>query len=105
MTNDLGVLEKKYQALQGCFDEARLRLWAAVEARSLGHGGVARVAEVTGLSRRTVHRGVAALAGTQRGVEALPPKRVRRAGAGRKPLPVKAAKLREDLEALVEPLT
>lgn len=52
-----------------------------------------------------MHRGVAALAGTQRGVEALPPKRVRRAGAGRKPLPVKAAKLREDLEALVEPLT
>ena len=105
MTNDLGVLEKKYQALKGCFDEARLRIWAAVEARSLGHGGVARVAEVTGLSRRTVHRGLAELAGTKSGVEALPPKRVRTPGAGRKKLTAKDAKLLEDLEALVAPHT
>jgi hypothetical protein len=105
MTNDMNVLRAKFQALKSCFDEARLRIWAAAEARSMGHGGVARVAEVTGLSRRTVHRGLVALAGAQSGALALPAHRVRTPGAGRKRLVAKDAKLLEDLEALVEPHT
>ena len=34
------VIAKKYRALSGVLNETTLRLWAAVEARSLGHGGV-----------------------------------------------------------------
>jgi len=98
-------LRKKFQALIGSFDEARLRIWAAAEARSLGHGGVAQLAQVTGLSRRTVHRGLAELEGSKRGVLPLPANRVRTPGAGRKTLLAKDAKLLEDLEALVEPHT
>jgi len=105
MTHDTSVLRKKFQALIGSFDEARLRIWAAAEARSLGHGGVAQLAQVTGLSRRTVHRGLAELEGSKRGVLPLPANRVRTPGAGRKTLLAKDAKLLEDLEALVEPHT
>src|SRR5712692_7999475 len=58
MAIDMKKLREKYVALKGCLDEARLRWWAAAEARSLGHGGVTCVAEATGLNRRTLHRGL-----------------------------------------------
>jgi hypothetical protein len=58
MTNDLGVLEQNYQALKNCFDKAQLLVWAALEARSQECGSVAPMVKVTGLSRRTVHRGL-----------------------------------------------
>jgi hypothetical protein len=35
---DTGIVEGKYRALVGRFDEAALRLWAAVEAQALGRG-------------------------------------------------------------------
>src|SRR3954452_20650265 len=36
--SDVGTIEDKYRALAGRLDEAMLRLWAAVEARTLGRG-------------------------------------------------------------------
>jgi hypothetical protein len=53
------VVEAKYQILAGRFDEATLRLWAAAEARSLGRGGVSLVAWTVGVSRTTIHAGLA----------------------------------------------
>src|SRR3990172_3983682 len=105
MKIDMRVLREKYAALKGCLDEARLRLWAAVEARSLPGGGVAQVAKVTKLSRRTIHRGLLEL--KQKGSErvALTPERVRLPGAGRKKLTERDPSLTADLEALVEPTT
>ncbi len=38
----------KYRALASRLDEVTLRLWAAVEARSLGRGGVSAVAKAIG---------------------------------------------------------
>jgi len=49
------VIEEKFHALAGRLDEATLRLWAAVEARALGHGGISVVANAVGLSRTTIH--------------------------------------------------
>jgi transposase len=103
MAINLSVLKKKHDALRGCLDEARLRLWAAVEARSLGRGGIACVARITGLSRRTIHRGLQEL---QAGIalRALPRVgRIRRVGGGRKTLMEKDPQLLDDLEGLVEP--
>src|SRR3954447_3556762 len=57
--SDVGTIEDKYRALAGRLDEAMLRLWAAVEARTLGRGGVSTVAKATGLSRGEGHRLVA----------------------------------------------
>ena len=99
------VLREKYAALKGCLDEARLRLWAAVEARSLPRGGVAQVAKVTQLSRRTIHRGLVELKQKASKRVALAPERVRTPGAGRKKLTERDPNLVADLEALVEPTT
>ena len=99
------AVEIMYQALSGRLDEATLRVWAATEARSLGRGGVSAVAKATGLSRTTIHAGLAELkapglacagAGDER-------PRVRAAGGGRKKLTDKDAQLLHDLDALVEP--
>ena len=65
------MIEEKFQALSGRLDEATLRLWAAVEARALGHGGVSTVASAVGMSRTTIYAGLRELAMTprsQRGV-------------------------------------
>ncbi len=103
-------IEVKYRALADRLDEATLRLWAAVEARSLGRGGVSAVARAVGLSRTTIHAGLAELGRTAvaaRTLDAGVPKqsRVRVPGGGRKKLVAKDATLLSDLDALIEPTT
>jgi hypothetical protein len=102
---DVTIIQAKYQALFGRLDEATLRLWAATEARSLGRGGVSLVAKAIGMSRTTVHAGLAELkvaesAATHAGDARL---RSRAIGGGRKRLADKDASLLHDLDALVEP--
>ena len=99
--DDKTTIGTKYQAISVRFDEASLRIWAAVEARSLGHGGISLVAQATGLSRATIHAGLAELKDTTP-IESSG-KRVRAAGGGRKKLIDKDEHLLRDLDALVEP--
>ena len=105
---DLAMIEAKFQALSGRLDEATLRMWAATEARSLGRGGVSAVAKAIGMSRTTIHTGLAEL----KAASALAPDgkrkarpRIRATGGGRKKLIAKDADLLRDLDALVEPMS
>ena len=52
------MMEDKCRALAGRLDETTLRLWAAVEDRTLGWGGVSTVAKATGMSRTTICSGL-----------------------------------------------
>ena len=52
------AVQGKFNVLRPLLDERTRRLWAAAEARAIGRGGIARVAEATGLSRGTVRAGV-----------------------------------------------
>jgi DNA-binding phage protein len=61
-------------------DERSRRLFAGLLARQGGHGGIQQVAEITGLSRITIRRG---LRESERG-QAESSSRVRRRGGGRK---------------------
>ena len=101
------VIEEKFRALSGRLDEATLRLWAAVEARALGHGGVSTVASAVGLSRTTIYAGLRELAMTPYSGEPVTARvsGVRAKGGGRKKLTVKDPTLLRDLDALVEPTT
>src|SRR3954470_24894456 len=109
--SDTQVIEDKYRALVGRLDEATLRLWAAVEARSLARGGVSKVAKATGLSRTTIYAGLKELESTMRPLASSLPvavgntgkPRIRAKGGGRKRLTDKDATLLHDLDALVEP--
>jgi DNA-binding phage protein len=61
-------------------DERSRRLFVGIVARQRGHGGVQQVADITGLSRMTIRRG---LRESERG-QAASSDRVRRPGGGRK---------------------
>jgi Rhodopirellula transposase DDE domain len=95
-------LGEKYQALAPLLDERGLRRWAATEARALGWGGIAAVAQTTGLSRTTIRSGIAELRSPR---PELPPGRVRRPGAGCPRLTDRDPRLLDDLSKLLEPAT
>jgi transposase len=97
-------IRRKFRLLQPEMDERMRRQWAAAEARELGWGGVSLVAEATGMSRPTITVGLRELdlPAQQRAAEGL---RVRRPGAGRRPLKESDPGLLAALEALIEPMT
>ena len=100
------VFEAKYITLKSLLDERARRLWAAVEARSLGRGGIIRVAEATGLAQATIRAGLKELAlATSNDDGPLPGARLRPPGGGRKPVTEHDPALLRELEALVGPVS
>ena len=81
---DERAIGERYRLLseRGVLDERGRRLWAAVEARSAGRGGIAAVARATGMAVETIRTGICELESG----ETLERGRVRRPGGGRKPL-------------------
>ena len=89
--------------------EDHRRRYAAVEALKIGYGGVAYVARVLGMSRRTIYTGIRELEGMGDGDRHHPlrpsgdAKRIRRRGGGRRPMldgePPLAATLHAVLDA------
>ena len=51
-------IQGKYEQLAPYLNETSIRMWAAVEALSLGYGGITTVSRATGLSRTTIHAGI-----------------------------------------------
>lgn len=93
-------LQAKYAAIFPLLDEQQCRMIAAADALCLGHGGVSRVARASGLSRTTIHRGIAELDESRE-----PGRRIRQVGGGRKGVVDRDPTLLQALEALVDPLT
>ncbi len=94
----VALLRAKFEAVLPHLDERQQRLVMAGEARSLGHGGIAAVAQASGASRSRISAGVAELESGQ-----APLRRVRREGGGRKTVTVADPALLAALLALVEP--
>lgn len=90
----------KYVRLVDALDERGRRRWAATEASSLGWGGIAAVAEATGISDRTIRNGMRELMAQ----DVLSTRRQRRPGAGRRAREVEQPELIRALERLVEPV-
>ena len=96
---DPAPIRERFSRLFPHLDERGRRLFAAVEAKASGHGGIAAVSRVTGIAASTIGRGLKDLVAE----ESLAPGRVRRAGGGRRPLVSGDPSLLLDLLALVEP--
>jgi len=92
-------IRAKYKAIVPDLDERGRRRWAAIEACSLGWGGVSAVALATGISDRTIRNGIQELKSS----ENLEPSRQRRAGGGRRSREEEQPELLEALDALLEP--
>ena len=97
------LITSKFERIRGHLNEAGLRLWAANEALALGYGGVSALAQVTGLSRTTIHVGMAELENPT--ATPLEEGRVRRSGGGRKRLTEKDPGLLDPLKRLIDPVT
>ena len=57
MTTEEQAVSSRFQSMSPFFNELTLRLWAAAEANSLGHGGIAKVHRASGIARNTIARG------------------------------------------------
>lgn len=93
-------LERKYCILFQHLDERQKRLVTAADAAELGRGGISLVANASGLSRPTIHKGLKELQ-----EEPLPETRVRREGGGRKKLFELKPGILKELESLIDPET
>lgn len=94
-------IRSKYEVLAGDLNELARRRWAAVEAMSLGRGGITVVAKATGISDRTIRNGIREL----REGDDPPEGQQRRPGGGRKDLRETDPGLLSALESLVETTT
>jgi len=94
-------IRNKYLHLLPELDERGRRRWAAVEASSLGRGGIAAVAAATGMSDRTIRTGIQELANPPE----LSDDRQRRPGGGRKSRIEEQPDLLKALDELISPGT
>jgi hypothetical protein len=101
MADLVDSVARRYAVMRPHLSEFQRRLWLGVEAAESGPGGVAVVAEATGVSADTVRRGrVEAGAGTGPGAG-----RSRRSGGGRKRAEELDPELVATLESLIDPET
>ena len=96
------LIKARYDILERYLNERQRRLYAAVEAKVLGHGGIKRVWKATGVARCSILAGLKELKREAQEGEVV---RVRRAGAGRKKVIEQDPGVREALDRLVRPVT
>ena len=107
MVDRVDEVRVRWELLRSVMDERTTRLWAAAEAKALGHGGGAIVTAATGIRSKRIWLGKLDL----EELEATPPtaapqmQRIRRPGGGRKHLTDNDPTLQHDLELLVDPVT
>jgi stage V sporulation protein SpoVS len=98
------AIRERYLNLEWALDERLRRLYAAAEAKAIGHGGVTLVWKATGVARGSIQQGLKELVQRPEAMESNS-RRIRRIGAGRKPSVADDAELLSALESLVEPVT
>lgn len=52
------ALHEQINLLLSLMNARQRRLFAAFQAQQLGHGGITRMAEITGLDRKTIRKGI-----------------------------------------------
>src|SRR4029077_6796356 len=97
---DEAAIRLRWDAVGSRLDERGRRLFAAVEVRPAGRGGLAVVSKITGLARSTINRGEHIL-----DADPFPKGRFRSAGGGRWRLCESNPGLIPALKRLVEPAT
>ena len=93
------AIQERYEGIFSCLNERSRRIWAATEAKTYGWGGIMAVCEATGITDKTIRKGLQEL-GKHRNTE-----RIREKGGGRKSLTEKDPSLKKDLETLIDPAT
>jgi len=93
-------IRQKYNGVSKYLNEKSRRIWAATEARSLGKGGISIVCRSTGITHKTIKKGLDEL-----NFDPLAPGKIRAKGGGRKSITEVDANLESALLLLVEATT
>lgn len=99
-TNILEKLKQKWAIISPLLDERSKRVWAGMEAKQLGWGGATLLEKATGLTRKTISKGI-----REQGESVQKGEPLRKKGGGRKNKKEKFPGIVECLELLVEPHT
>lgn len=94
----LAKLTEKFHSVWLLLDERTRRIMAANEAIALGYGGVSLVRRACGLSRKAISKGIREIEEGSAPLEG----RLRRPGAGRKPITASDPRLVETLEEMID---
>lgn len=94
-------IKKKFDLASPHLNERTRRIWAAIEAKALGHGGISILSSATNLSRSTIHLGLDELKSKRK----IDVEKIRKPGGGRKKIIEKDKTILGDLEAILEPAT
>ncbi len=96
----LKELQEKWIIISPLLDERSKRVWAGMEAQRIGWGGLTLLEKATGMTRKTISKGVKEI-----GIEIPKNRRLRKSGGGRKSKKEVFPDLVEQLEMLVQPHT
>lgn len=97
MNDTLRELRKKLSGILPVLNERHRRLLVGAEALSLGYGGIKSLYDITGMSCKTVRRGIRELKNKDKKTEFI-----RVAGGGRKKKVDQYPKLKKIIEGLIE---
>jgi transposase len=97
------LLKEKYDSLLPFLGEKETRLVLAADAKSMGRGGLSKVAKLTGVSRVTLNAGLKDL--SSQATNSVAGNKSRRSGGGRKKEVEKAPDLLQTIEKIVSPHT
>jgi transposase len=96
-------IRQKFDAVRDVLHERARRIWAASEARHIGWGGESIVEQATGITRKTIRRGLREI--EEKPSAQLASHRSRLPGGGRKNSKTIYTDIRQELDALIDPVT
>ena len=96
--------ERHWLRVLGTLNEYQARVYVAQKALELGRGGISRLAQVTGMSRPTIAKGVAELEG-RRPLLTADASRIRKEGGGRRTVESGDPALQRQLRRILDETT
>lgn len=100
MEKDISNIKKKIETIIKILDEKQRRLVLAAEAKSLGYGGIKLISELSGVSRRTITRGIKEIENEDKNV--FNTERCRKKGGGRKTIEETQPGIKKAIEQILE---
>ena len=98
--DNITALQLKVNIIMQTLEEKQRRLLLAAEAKSLGHGGINLVSKISGVSRRTISRGINELKNPDE--RTYSSSRQRGKGGGRKRIEEKQPGIKETISEILE---
>jgi len=103
MEKDNSQLREKLKIFMEVLDEKQRRILLAAEAKSLGYGGIQLISGITGVSRRTISKGIKEIGSNDSNI--FDTSRSRKKGGGRKPIEQTQPGIKEAIEQMLEGYT